>query len=103
MSTETINTEQCADLLWCTEARVEELARNGELPGVKYGRNWIFVRADLLAYIAEKGRREAEARRLDADARKVKKSEPPAVKSRRQTPPTLPFVPAKVFASSQPP
>lgn len=33
MTDETINAEQCAELLYCTEQRVEELTRTGELPG----------------------------------------------------------------------
>lgn len=89
--TETIDTEQCSKLLKCTETTVEELTRNGELPGVKFGRGWIYVKTDLLAYIADKGRREAEARRLDAGARKVTAAAPPPTKSRRQSPPVLPF------------
>ena len=69
MSDDTINAAQCAELLQCTEYRVEELTRIGELPGMKYGRGWIFVKADLLAYIAERARKEAEERRSDRQAR----------------------------------
>ena len=30
MTDETINAEQCAELLYCTEQRIEELTRTGE-------------------------------------------------------------------------
>lgn len=61
--TDTIDADECAELLRCTPETVEELARTGEIPGLKIGRSWLFVRLDLLAYLAEKARREAEERR----------------------------------------
>lgn len=77
---------EVAELLSCTAERVEELARAGEIPGLKIGRNWLFVRVDLLSHLAEKAREEAHARRM--------KRRPPAplpmTKPRRQTPPPLP-------------
>ncbi len=60
---ETIGSEDCAKLLHCTAEQVEELARAGEIPGLKFGRAWLFVRADLLSYLAEKAREEAQQRR----------------------------------------
>ena len=64
MSTdETIGSEDCAKILRCTPEQVEELARAGEIPGLKLGRSWLFVRGDLLAYLAEKAREEALQRR----------------------------------------
>lgn len=88
MNTETINSEECAQLMRCTPERIEELARAGEIPGLKIGRNWLFVRNDLLAYLAEKAREEAQARRM--------KRQPyapiPLAKPRRQTPPVLPIL-----------
>ena len=91
---ETIDAEECAELLKCTADTVEELTRKGELPAVKIGRGWIYVRADLLAYLAEKGRREAEERRQEFTARcKTPASLPRLVKPRRQTPPALPQPP----------
>lgn len=92
MSDDTINAAQCAELLQCTEYRVEELTRIGELPGMKYGRGWIFVKADLLAYIAERARKEAEERRSDRQAR-LAAPLAVSVKPRRRTPPQLPVLP----------
>lgn len=84
---ETINSESCAELLHCTPEQVEELARAGEIPGLKLGRSWLFVRSDLLAYLAEKARQEAQERRS--------KRQPSAncvteTKPRRRLPPALP-------------
>lgn len=83
---ETIGSEECAVLLRCTPEQVEELARAGEIPGLKLGRGWLFVRSDLLAYLAEKARAEAEERR----ARRQPINPTPDIKPRRRKPPTLP-------------
>lgn len=85
----TIDSVGCSELLHCTPEQVEELARAGEIPGLKIGRGWIFVRADLLAYLAEKAREEAGQRR----AKRLPASPIPyaaPVKRRRQEPPQLP-------------
>lgn len=86
---ETIDAEECAELLRCTPTQVEELARSGEIPGLKLGRSWLFVKGDLLAYLAEKARKEAETRR----ARRQPGVTQLVTKQRRKTPPPLP-VPA---------
>ena len=97
MTDETINAAQCAELLHCTEQRIEELTRSGELPGMKFGRGWIYVKADLLVYIADRARKEAEERRQDLNARKSVPRLDILIRPRRQTPPPLP-VPAKAVA-----
>ncbi len=87
---DTINAEQCAKLLGCTEETVEELTRKGDLPGLKFGRSWVFVRSDLLAYLAERARLEADERR--SGRANAQRAAPPvrAIKPRRQQPPALP-------------
>lgn len=90
MTTDTITAEQCAELLGCTEDTVEELSRKGELPGLKFGRGWVFVRADLLAYLAERGRQEAEQRRADRGGGPQAAPNIRQIKPRRQPPPALP-------------
>jgi excisionase family DNA binding protein len=82
---ETINSAQCAELLHCTPEQVEELARTGEIPGLKIGRSWLFVRTDLLDYLAEKARQEAEMRR----AKRQPGVSQVVVKPRRRQPPAL--------------
>ena len=87
---DTINAEECAGLLDCTSATVEEMARNGDLPGLKVGRGWVFVRSDLLAYLAERARSEAERRRQDRGRGEHSAPNVRPIKPRRQSPPTLP-------------
>ena len=85
---DTIDTEQCAELLHCKPDQVEELARTGEIPGLKLGRSWLFIRSDLLAYLAEKARSEAQDRRAKrqpaANVREI------SARARRRPPPALP-------------
>jgi len=83
-----IGSDECAAMLRCTPEQVEELARAGEIPGLKMGRSWLFVRADLLAYLAEKARAEAQERRAKHQPRKDQ-PEPP--KPRRRAPPVLAY------------
>ena len=77
---------EVAELLHCTAERVEELARAGEIPGLKIGRNWLFVRVDLLSYLAERAREEAHARRM----KRQPHAPLPKARPRRQIPPALP-------------
>lgn len=86
MSFETINSEECAEILKCTPERVEEMARVGDIPGLKIGRNWLFVRSDLLSWLAERAREEAQMRRM----KRQPNAPLPIAKPRRQVPPVLP-------------
>lgn len=88
---DTIDATQCAELLKCTPEQVEALARDGDIPGLKIGRSWLFIRADLLAYLAERARLEAQERRQ----RRAAPQGPAAsnvqpIKPRRRAPPALP-------------
>lgn len=40
--------DEVAEILDCEPVTVEEKARTGELPGVKFGRSWIFPKTALL-------------------------------------------------------
>lgn len=84
---DTIDSEECAAILRCTAEQVEELARTGEIPGLKLGRSWLFIRADLLAYLAEKARAEAQERRArrTPNVQALRMTKP-----RRRVPPALP-------------
>lgn len=89
-----IDAAECAEILDCSEAQVEEEARNGNLPGFKVGRSWRFVYRDLLEFLAERGRREAAeraARRKASSTGALAGTITPSIKnSRRSTPPRLP-------------
>ena len=60
---DTIDAAECAELLRCKPCQVEEMARAGDIPGLKIGRGWLFVRSDLLAFLADRARQEAADRR----------------------------------------
>ncbi|WP_234975008.1 helix-turn-helix domain-containing protein [Variovorax paradoxus] len=98
MTPDIIDSEQCAELLRCTPDQVEELARAGEIPGLKLGRGWIFMYADLLLFLAEKAREEALQRRM----KRQPHAPLPMVKPRRQTPPALPALPTEARRSTSP-
>jgi excisionase family DNA binding protein len=46
-----LNTQEAADLLCCSTDKVCELARDGSLPGLKFGEGWIFPLGPLLEAI----------------------------------------------------
>lgn len=45
--------QEAAELLQCSEETIESMARNQELPAVKFGRGWIFHRGTLMQTIAD--------------------------------------------------
>lgn len=45
---ETIDSEACAALLHCDAKTVEEMARQGLLPGAKFGKSWMFFRDQII-------------------------------------------------------
>ncbi len=47
---------QAAALLQLCERTVRELAAAGELPGHRVGQRWRFLRAELLEWLATRGR-----------------------------------------------
>src|SRR5882672_7194055 len=75
MLDEVLTKEQIAELLQCDVTTVEEKARNGELPGVKVGRSWVFPREAMLQRLNEmalapnlKARAKSETRRERLEA-----------------------------------
>lgn len=102
MTEVTINAAQCAELLKCTEDTVEELTRKGELPGIKIGRGWIYVKSDLVQYLAEKARAEAEERREQLRASLQATPITPRVKARQRVAPALPALPRASAPSPHP-
>lgn len=94
---DTIDSDECAELLKCTPVQVEALARDGDIPGLKIGRGWLFIRADLLAYLAERARAEAQERRQRRAAPAKGPSNVQPLKPRRRAPPALPMLPPLPF------
>lgn len=58
-----VTAEDLAEILGCTLQVVNEKAAAGDLPGVKYGRSWVFTRQALMQRLAEKALEEAARRR----------------------------------------
>lgn len=83
---EVIGSEECALLLGCTVEQVEDMARAGDIPGLKIGRSWRFIRADMLAALAERARAEAQERRAGR-----RPAAQPVKPPRRRAPPSLAF------------
>lgn len=55
--------EQAAALLGCAEKTVEEMARDGRLPGLKPGGSWVFPAGALARRLDELALEEAAQRR----------------------------------------
>lgn len=106
---ETLNVAQAAALLFVDTETVLLLARQGELPGTKIGKPWVFLRQDILDYLRLRIQRDTDARRRQFQAAQ----EPQAVlmpmpgNSRRRPPPALPDLPAAMeqptFTKAAPP
>jgi excisionase family DNA binding protein len=75
-----------AALLQCSDETVREQAVAGTLPGVKFGRDWVFPAPALLDAIDQQARDEAENRRRPAPSGATLTSVP------RGAPPALPTV-----------
>ena len=47
----TLNAQEAAHLLKLRVVTLYERAKAGKIPGVKVGRAWVFVEADLIQYL----------------------------------------------------
>lgn len=101
-NTEILASASVAEMLGCTEEQVELLARQRQLPGLKFGRGWIFPAGALLHVLNQRAIQEMSAPvELDpaehpasaARAAVVPVGVEMAPRNRRQTPPTLAVVP----------
>ena len=81
-----LNETEAADLLDCEPSTVQEAARRGELPAVKFGRSWRFPRVALLQALDL----QAMANMNKAKTQKAKAVQLATV---RRMPPALPVVP----------
>jgi excisionase family DNA binding protein len=90
---------EMAAALGCTPETVQARALAGELPGVKFGRGWVFPREAVLEALNRAARLQAEARatvKITAPAGVAVVPAAPA--GRRRAPVALPSLP-----SSNPP
>jgi DNA binding domain, excisionase family len=47
----TLDLEEAAAFLKCSDDTIRELVASGELPGAKVGRKWVFVDIDLIEWL----------------------------------------------------
>ena len=79
--------KEVAELLDCEPATVQEKARNADLPGLKFGRAWVFPRSALM----ESLHTQALARKADRPRAKAIVLQPER-DSQRKAPPVLPML-----------
>lgn len=56
-----LSVRQVADLLCCSAETIEDKARRGNIPGIKFGRSWMFPREALLGRLNVMALQNAEA------------------------------------------
>jgi excisionase family DNA binding protein len=62
----TYDIHEAADFLKIDRSTALDLAGTGELPGAKIGRAWVFLEADLVAYLQDRVRQQTATRRDQA-------------------------------------
>lgn len=76
-----LNEKEVAELLDCEPGTVQEKARLGELPAVKFGRSWRFPRAALLDALNAKALtnkpKAAPAKAVAVGTAKLRRTPPP--------------------------
>lgn len=105
-----LTTGQTARLLRCQPQTIEAAARRRELPGLKFGREWVFPRAALLEVLNRKAlaalRPEPDAHAQDGNpTSKAVPPMPPARRGGRRLPPHWPLSeaePAEPVVTSRP-
>lgn len=91
---EVLTVSETATLLDCSEDQVQLLARQKQLPAVKFGRDWVFPRQALLLALNNKALENIGPMAAnDAVVPTGVQPRPPV--QRRHTPPTLIVVPPK--------
>lgn len=91
---EILNVPEVAELLGCAEATLEEATRRGELPGLAYGRSWIYPRDALLKVLNDQALAEMAARKAPAPSVRPTTAPPsPRPGKRRNVPPSLNLAP----------
>lgn len=82
-----------AEALGCTPETVQAAALAGELPGVKFGRGWVFPREAVLEALNRAARLQADARAAVKVAPPTAVSVGPTAQRARRAPPVLPQLP----------
>jgi excisionase family DNA binding protein len=86
MNNEILNATEAAEMFKVSVAYFRTLASNGEVPGILIGSEWRFLKTELLDYLRERGKREQQERKFEADQNKL---EPKAITTRKRGRPRL--------------
>lgn len=94
MTPEVFDCTDVAKMLRCAETTVEERARKGDIPGVKFGDGWIFPAQALFARLNELALEEAAKRRDPGRTKPIAIAQQPPGRGRSSRPlPNLPRLP----------
>jgi Helix-turn-helix domain len=63
VNAETLDTKGAAELLHVSEKLCAKMAREGDIPAVWLAGQWLFLRNELINWLAERAREEQRARR----------------------------------------
>lgn len=100
-----LTTDEVAALLRCEPETVEERTRQRELPGVKYGRSWMYPREALMqvlnriALMHLEPTSKAQVSSASKPMRMVAPPAPKSSRSHRRSPPPLPDPPSQAELS----
>ena len=71
MDPQIVNAEGAGEVLGVSKWTILKMARKGELPGKKVGREWRFVKSELKRWLLEATQQEQLERQLEADPAKA--------------------------------
>jgi excisionase family DNA binding protein len=86
---ELLSAAEVAEELDCTVQTVEDQARRGQLPGVKFGRSWRFPRSALMQVLHDRAMANTTVKTPSPSARALEVFD----SMRSRTPPPLPKLP----------
>jgi excisionase family DNA binding protein len=59
MVPDTVGLREAAQLLQTSESHLRKMTASGKVPGAKFGRRWVYVRADLIELVRERAKARA--------------------------------------------
>ena len=91
MAEEILEVDEVAALLKCDPETVESRTRCGDLPGLKFGRSWVYPKPALMSRLCNLAIEECAKRKLPSETAHV--TEMSKRRGRGRVPPQLPTFP----------